>query len=62
LDDAAGADQGGNASGGEGGDAMSDRLTERLNAILPKITSPEFLSGSGIGNEIAFYIFDYSQR
>ena len=38
---------------------MSDRLTERLNAILPRVTSPEFLSGSGIGNEIAFYIFDY---
>lgn len=38
---------------------MSDRLTERLNAILPRVTSTEFLSGSGIGNEIAFYIFDY---
>ena len=38
---------------------MSDVLTERLNQILPKITSDEFLSGSGIGNEIAFYIFDY---
>jgi hypothetical protein len=38
---------------------MSDRLTERLNAILPKVTAPEFLSGSGIGNEIAFYVFDY---
>ena len=39
---------------------MSDLLTERLNAILPRITSDEFLSGSGIGNEIAFYIFDYA--
>lgn len=38
---------------------MSDRLTERLNAILPKITSPDFLSGEGIGNEIPFYVFDY---
>ena len=38
---------------------MSDRLTERLNAILPKITSPDFLSGQGIGNEIPFYVFDY---
>jgi hypothetical protein len=37
---------------------MSD-LNERLNKILPRITSDEFLSGSGIGNEIAFYIFDY---
>ena len=38
---------------------MSDRLTERLNAILPRITSPDFLSGEGIGNEIPFYVFDY---
>jgi hypothetical protein len=38
---------------------MSDRLTERLNAILPKITSQDFLSGHGIGNEIPFYVFDY---
>jgi len=34
-------------------------IEERLNKILPKITSDDFLSGSGIGNEIAFYIFDY---
>ncbi len=38
---------------------MSNRLTERLNEILPKITSDDFLSGKGLGNEIAFYIFDY---
>ena len=38
---------------------MSDALNERLNKILPRIISDEFLSGSGIGNEIAFYIFDY---
>lgn len=38
---------------------MSERLTERLNAILPKIISPDFLSGQGIGNEIPFYVFDY---
>jgi hypothetical protein len=38
---------------------MSGSLTERLNKIMPRITSDEFLSGSGIGNEIAFYIFDY---
>ena len=36
---------------------MTDTLTERLNQILPRVTSDEFLSG--IGNEIAFYIFDY---
>lgn len=39
---------------------MSDQLNDRLNKILPRVTSTEFLSGSGIGNEIAFYIFDYS--
>ena len=38
---------------------MSVPLNERLNAILPKVISDAFLSGSGIGNEIAFYIFDY---
>jgi len=38
---------------------MSDSLTQRLNEILPKITSKDFLSGKGLGNEIAFYIFDY---
>lgn len=38
---------------------MSDPLNERLNHILPRLISDEFLSGSGIGNEIAFYIFDY---
>ena len=38
---------------------MSDTLNERLNKILPRVVSDEFLSGSGIGNEIAFYIFDY---
>jgi hypothetical protein len=38
---------------------MSDLLTDRLNQILPKITSEDFLRGKGLGNEIAFYIFDY---
>lgn len=38
---------------------MSDLLHERLNQILPKVTSDDFLSGRGLGNEIAFYIFDY---
>ena len=38
---------------------MSDALTERLNEILPKIISDGFLSGSGIGKEIPFYIFEY---
>jgi hypothetical protein len=38
---------------------MNAELQERLNKILPRITSNEFLAGAGIGNEIAFYIFDY---
>ena len=38
---------------------MTDSLTQRLNDILPKVISTEFLSGKGLGNEIAFYIFDY---
>ncbi len=38
---------------------MSDTLDQRLNKILPKITSSDFLRGDGIGNEIAFYIFEY---
>lgn len=38
---------------------MSDRLTERLNAILPKIIAPDFLSGQRIGGEIPFHVFDY---
>ena len=38
---------------------MSDHLTERLNRILHKLISDELLSGSGLGNEIGFYVFDY---
>ncbi len=38
---------------------MNPTLTKRLNSILPRITSREFLSSEGIGNEIACYIFDY---
>ncbi len=38
---------------------MSDLLIDRLNKILPRIIADDFLKGSGIGNEIAFYIFDY---
>lgn len=38
---------------------MSEFLHERLNKILPKVISDDFLCGRGIGNEIAFYIFDY---
>ena len=38
---------------------MNESLNNRLNQIMDRITSPEFLSGSGLGNEIGFYIFDY---
>ena len=38
---------------------MTDSFEERLSQILPKITSDGFLSGHGLGNEIAFFIFDY---
>ncbi|MHB8762849.1 MAG: DUF1788 domain-containing protein [Deferrisomatales bacterium] len=38
---------------------MNATLAARLNQILPRVTSAAFLSSEGIGNEIAFYIFDY---
>ena len=39
---------------------MTDPLNERLDKeILPRITSEEFLAGRGLGNEVAFHIFDY---
>ena len=38
---------------------MSTNLTDRMNEILPRVTSEAFLSSEGIGNEIACYIFDY---
>ena len=38
---------------------MSDKLEERLNQIMPRITSEAFLRGSGLGNDVAFHIFDY---
>lgn len=38
---------------------MNNSLVERLNSVLPTISSADFLGGKGIGNEIAFYIFDY---
>ncbi len=34
-------------------------LTERLNQIYDQITKEDFLKCRGLGNEIAFYIFDY---
>ncbi|MDA1349798.1 MAG: DUF1788 domain-containing protein [Chloroflexi bacterium] len=38
---------------------MTDNFEDRLNQILPRITSDDFLKGQGLGNEIAFFIFDY---
>lgn len=38
---------------------MSLSLDERLNQILPRITSRDFLDSKGLGNEIGFWIFDY---
>jgi len=38
---------------------MSDHLRERLNRILPKISSADFLANKGLGNEIGFWVFDY---
>ncbi len=35
-------------------------LKDRLNQILPRITSTELLKNKGLGNEIGFYIFDYN--
>ena len=34
-------------------------LEERLNQVIPKLTSQDFLSNKGLGNEIGFWIFDY---
>lgn len=38
---------------------MSDQFRERLNRILPKLSSADFLANKGLGNEIGFWVFDY---
>ncbi|MES2069247.1 MAG: DUF1788 domain-containing protein [Pseudomonadota bacterium] len=38
---------------------MTLSFDERLNQILPRVTSPDFLESKGLGNEIGFWIFDY---
>ncbi len=38
---------------------MSADFTQRLDKILGRITSDDFLHGRGLGNEIPFYAFDY---
>ncbi len=35
-------------------------LNERLDLVKPKILAPEFRKGRGLGNEINFWVFDYS--
>ena len=32
---------------------------ERLNQVIPKLASQDFLSNKGLGNEIGFWVFDY---
>lgn len=39
---------------------MTLTLDKRLNQILPRITSRDFLDSKGLGNEIGFWIFDYA--
>ncbi len=38
---------------------MNAHLNERLNKILPRLESNEFLKSFGQGGDIGFYIFDY---
>lgn len=38
---------------------MTLSFDERLNQILPRVTSRDFLDSKGLGNEIGFWIFDY---
>ena len=38
---------------------MDDKLKDRLNQVLDRITSPKLLDNRGLGSEIGFYIFDY---
>ena len=38
---------------------MKNDFAQRLNKILDRVTSDDFLHGKGLGNEIPFYAFDY---
>jgi len=38
---------------------MTITLDERLNQIISRVTSRDFLDSKGLGNEIGFWIFDY---
>lgn len=39
--------------------ATADRFQERLNQMLPRLTSADVLRNQGAGGEIGFWIFDY---
>jgi hypothetical protein len=39
--------------------ANNKALRNRLDQIMPKIESVDFLANQGLGNEIGFYVFDY---
>lgn len=38
---------------------MKKNFEERLNTILPEVTSEKFLGNKGLVGEIPFYVFDY---
>lgn len=38
---------------------MNDDFRNRLNKIIGRLSSDEFLTNKGLGNEIGFWIFDY---
>ncbi|TXI44177.1 DUF1788 domain-containing protein [Methylophilus sp.] len=38
---------------------MQTDFQQRLNQVIGKLTSPDFLSSNGLGNDIGFWIFDY---
>ena len=39
---------------------MNQKLTERINKIIPRIQSKEFLNNKVSAGEIAFYVLDYA--
>ena len=36
-----------------------DNVSFRLNKLFDKIVSPDFMNGTGLSNEVSYYIFDY---
>ena len=43
-----------------GSHSLGRSFEERLNQIVPRLTSDELLHNSGLGSEIGFYVFDYA--